>query len=457
MISRNGEDPTAEKSVLRKLKPGPGLSRQEVSLDQKARLRIALSDLAAEHGYDSITVRALIRRANISTSTFYIHYESVEDCLASLVASTIRGVTVDIRQGHKIGGDAITGLRTALCLLMERLAQEPRIAQTVFIESAAAGPRVRESLDGALDELETLLVRTLAAAPRPAAGTTQLAVGLLAGVFGVIRRTTLAARVDELPGLADELTDWMLSVAHEEVVTFFGQRSRLKGGSVGERLPRLGVAPATRESAADALDRAVTTTARLAATEGFAALTSARIRKDAGLSRHEFDQHFASVEDCYLAAVERVAWSASTAAQLYAAEASSWEGWICKVVAATCSFIVADPDLARLVLVGITAPGNRGLIRREQFIGRVAAHVRAGAPVERRPSELAAVASICAIWRIAEREVAARRTSQLSRVAPVFVYIILAARRTPDKSRRKPAEAGFGTKDTLTSSCVSAG
>lgn len=457
MTSRNGEAPAAEKLVLRKLKPGPGLSRQEVSLDQKARLRIALSDLAAERGYDSITVRALIRRASISTSTFYIHYESVEDCLANIVESTIRGVTIDIRQGHKIAGDAITGLRNALGLLMERLAQEPRIARTVFIESAAAGPRVRENLNVVLDELETLLVRTLAVAPRPAAGTTQLAVGLVAGIFGVIRRTTLAGRVDELPGLADEVTDWMLSVAHEEVVTFFGQRLRLKDGSVGERLPRLGVAPATRESVADAFNRAVTTTARLAAADGFAELTSARIRKDAGLSRHEFDQHFASVEDCYLAAVERVAWRASTAAQLYAADASGWEGWICKAMAAICSFIVANPDLARLVLVDITAPGKRGLIRREELIGRVAAHVRAAAPAERRPSELAAVASICAIWRIAEREVAARRTSQLSHVAVVFVYIILAARRPPEKSRRKLAEASLGTNDALTSSCVSTG
>jgi AcrR family transcriptional regulator len=325
MTGRDGEvaqapaAPTVEKPGLRKLKPGPGLSRQAVAKNQKLRLQAALSDLVAESGYDAVTVRALTRRANVSTSTFYKHYESVEGCLVGIIGMTIRSVATEVRQSQELDGDVIAGLRKALRSLMDRLAQEPQRAQTVFIESSAAGPRVRDETDAALGELEALLVHTFAVAPRPAAGTKHLAVGLVAGVVGIIRRTTLAGRVDELPGLAGDLTDWMLSVADEEVVTFLRQRSRSVDGNVGDRLQRLGVGSATRESVTGGVNRAIATAARLAATNGLAGLSSAKIRKDAGLSRSEFDQHFASVDDCFLAAVESVSASAATTAQLYAA------------------------------------------------------------------------------------------------------------------------------------------
>jgi hypothetical protein len=85
-----------------------------------------------------------------------------------------------------------------------------------------------------------------------------------------------------------------------------------------------------------------------------------------------------------------------------------------------------------MVLLDITAPGRPGLLRREELISRCVAHVRAGAPPDKRPSELVVDASISAIWRIAETEVAAGRTAQLPRVAPVFVYMLLASRRPQD-------------------------
>ena len=59
---------SAEKGGLRKLKPGPGLSRQIVAMDQKLRLRLALVALVAEFGFAAVTVRALIRGAKFMQS-----------------------------------------------------------------------------------------------------------------------------------------------------------------------------------------------------------------------------------------------------------------------------------------------------------------------------------------------------------------------------------------------------
>jgi AcrR family transcriptional regulator len=450
MNTRYGEAlaaPNAERVVLRKLKPGPGLSREAVATDQKFRLRIALSTLAADSGYDSVTVRALIRRASVSTSTFYNHYESVEDCLASIVGATIRNCVEEIRSGRDRDGDGLGHLRAAIRHFMERLGEEPELTQAVFVEAFAAGPQVQDEMSAALAEFEAVLAATLEMAPSPAAGTTHLAIGLVAGVVGIVRKTALTGRAGELSGLTDELTEWMLSVAHEEVVAFCVPRPRSEDGIVGGRLPWIGAAPASRESVADASQRAIMTTARLAATTGLTGLTSAKIRKDAGLSRRDFEAHFTGVEDCFLDAIETVSAMAIDAAGLVPSPTESWERWIYRTMTALCSLAAGDQNFARLVLLDITAPGRLGLVRREGLIGRAAAYVRSQAPAERRPSELRASASISAIWRIAEVEVAARRTGALPRLAPVFVYMLLAARR--DRRRTPRAlEVAFGGGET---------
>lgn len=445
--------PSAEKGVLKKLKPGPGLSREAVAMDQKLRLRVALCTLAAESGYDAITVRLLIRRAGVSTSTFYNHYDSVEDCLASIVGLTIRVLVDEVRRGQQMAADPLGGLRTGLRHLMEQVAREPEMAQAVFIEAYAAGPRVRAEIDAGMRSLEALLMEIFRLAPRPVAGTTHLAAGLVAGIVGTVRKTARTGKTEELPGLTDELGDWMLSVAHEEVVTFFQLRSRGSEGEAGGRLRTLDAVQASREAFADAGRRAIMTTARLAAANGLGGLSSAKIRKDAGLSRDEFERHFAGVEHCFLDAIESIGAAAADAAQSSAGRAGSWERWIFRTLTALSSLAAADRDLSRLVLLDVTAPGRPGLLRREDMIDRAVARVREQAPPQSRPPEIGTSASISAIWRIAETEVAAGRASQLPRVAPVFVYMVLATLRTqrqsPPAQTVRPTQAGFAANAAM--------
>jgi AcrR family transcriptional regulator len=425
---------STEKSVLKKLKPGPGLSRDAVAMDQKLRLRIALSAIAAESGYDAITVRSLIRRASVSTSTFYNHYDSVEDCLASVVGVTIQVLVGDIRDGQRVGADPPDGLRTGIRNLMERLAREPEMVRAVFIEAYAAGPRVRAEIQSGWRTFETVLVEIFRLAPRPVAGTTHLAAGLVAGIVGTVRKTARTDKAEELPGLTDELTDWMLSVAHEEVVTFFRVRSRPPDRRVGGRLRVRDAIQASRGSVADASRRAIVTTTRLAAVNGLTGLTDAKIRQDAGLSRGEFERHFGGVEHCFLDAIEAVAVTAADVAESLARPGGSWEHWIYETITNLCSLAAGDRDLSRLVLSDVTVPGCSGLLRRDKLIDEASARVRAQAPPDRRPSEVVTAASIGAVWRIAETEIVAHRTSQLPKIAPVFVYMILSALRSASRS-----------------------
>jgi AcrR family transcriptional regulator len=438
MTSRDGAALAArsvEKGALRKLKPGPGLSRQAVATDQKLRLCIALAALVAELGFAAVTVRALIRRAGVSTSTFYNHYHSVEDCFANIVVMTIGILIGDIEEAGRHGIGLLDGMQTGLRHLMDRLAREPTLAQAVFLESIAAGPRVRDEMAAAVSRLEALLSEAYSLAPRPVAGTTHLAAGIVAGVLGTIRKTVLTGRTGELPALTDEVIEWSFSVAHEEVVAFCIPRSRSANGGGGERIPGIGTVEMSREAIADASRRATMTTARLAAANGLTGLTSAKIRKDAGLSRREFEQHFTGVEDCFLGAVESVATVAGNTADAAAEGSANWGRWIYKAMTTLCSLAAGDRSLSRLVLLDVTASGRLGLVRREQLIDRAAERICRRAPADMCPSELAASASIRAVWRIAETEVGAGRTKQLPRLAPVFAFMILASRPAGDRGQ----------------------
>lgn len=429
--------PCAEKEVLRKLKPGPGLPREAVAFDQKLRLRVALVALVAELGFAAVTVRALIRRAGVSTSTFYNHFDSVDGCLASVVVMTIQILIGDIEEASRHGVALIDGMQSGLRHLMAHLSREPDLAQAVFIESFAAGPQVREEMEASLTTLESLVAEALILAPRPVAGTTHMAAGLVAGIVGTIRKTARTGKADELSSLTDDLNDWMLSVAHEEVVAFSQPSSRSSDEGVGGLFFQMRAQGISPETVSDAGRRAITTTARLAAVNGLAGLSSARIRKDAGLSRREFELHFAGVEDCFLDAIEAVARTAARAAEASATGVEGWERRTFKTLGALCSLAAGDRDLSRLVLLDVTAPGRAGLLRRDTIVERAAARICAQAPPGRRPSGLATNASVDAIWRIAETEVAAGRTKQLSRLAPVFVYMILAPRRAGLRLRPK--------------------
>lgn len=90
-------------------------------------------------------------------------------------------------------------MQSGLRHLMSQLSREPGLAQAVFIESFAAGPRVREEMDASLTTLESLVAEALNLAPRPVAGTTHLAAGLVAGIVGTIRKTARTGKPRSCP------------------------------------------------------------------------------------------------------------------------------------------------------------------------------------------------------------------------------------------------------------------
>jgi hypothetical protein len=93
---------------------------------------------------------------------------------------------------------------------------------------------------------------------------------------------------------------------------------------------------------------------------------------------------------------------------------------------ALCAHIATEPVLARLGFIEVFALGPDGMLCRERAIAGIAESFRASAPAGQRPSELAAEASIGAVWGVIHHHVALGRARQLPSIAGVLSYLALA-------------------------------
>jgi AcrR family transcriptional regulator len=419
--------------IFGKLKPGPGRSREEVLASQRRRLQGALVALVGEHGYSGVTVRGLSRWAGVSTRTFYRHFANAEECFAATYES-LMGCALAHTSASWVAGENWEGnLRAALRALMQDLGDNPTAAKLVLVESFAAGPILLERRRATIREFEQLLADSFSEAPDRIAVSSRVIEGIAAGVMRVTRTRLLAGRGVELPGIVDELADWVLSFRHankitaDQVAPVNGEQSQDRGEHRSNASPLFG----------DARGRILAATAKLAARDGYVALTVPRIRTEAGTSRRSFDAHFADVESCFLEAIEVLATGAIEEAEREArSDASGWMQGVCQASAALCAALARDPVLAQLGFIEVFAPGREGLYCRERLIGRCAERLRKTAPARQRPSELVAEASMAAAWRIVHAEIAAGRGRGLAQMAPLIAYVLLA----PATGARRAAE-----------------
>lgn len=414
--------------LFEQLKPGPGLPAEKVLADQRRRLHGAMIALVDSGGWSSVRVRSLARAAGVSTSTFYKHFVNADDCLASTYDAVIGAVLRRSATAQRRQGEWEDSLRAGVAAVMEELAGDPRAARLALVDIFGGGPGARGRIGPGFAELERLLADSFAAAPRGVTAPRHLVAGMTAGMLRIARTTTLAGRGEELPGLASELGDWMLSLPHPEVLSLLVT----PGGLATARARRepvpfpAEVEPERDPVVADDRLRLLRAALKLVAAEGFTKLTAPRLRTEAGVPRRRFEASFGSVEECFLESVEMVAGDAAGEARTWSISAADWERRTCRFVLALCAQAARNRTLARLSFLGIFAVGRTGLLRRERMVGRTAVELRGTVPAERRPSAVAAEASVAAAWHIAQLDIAAGRARNLPTVAPLLTYVVLA-------------------------------
>lgn len=400
------------------LKPGPGLSAEKVAAHQRLRLHQAMIELVAEHGYNAVSVVKLTNCARVSKRDFYKLFAGKEECFLAtydlIVSHSVRRINVAV-EGEKGWRER---LRLGFLAFADQITNSPEASRLALVEVFTAGAAAVERMQRTNLLFEALVAKNLALADGTPRLPPLVVRGVVAGGSRLARARLLSDHPPQLALDGGELVEWALSFCDDDIV-----RLRGLGAAAAPPLPET----ASVMPLEDERTLILAATARLAIKEGYATLTVPRIRAAAGVSRRSFDTHFEGVADCFLATLETLSdrTLAAAAAPAYRT-AGDWASGVHHTIAGLCWHLARDPAFADLAFLEVFSPSPEPIRWRSDMIAKLAAKLQRGAPPTRQPSELAAEASIGAMWGVIHHFVATGRGAQLPIAVPALSYLALA-------------------------------
>jgi AcrR family transcriptional regulator len=374
------------------LRPGPGRTREEVAADQRDRLRRAVVELVAGYGYQSLTVRALSRRARVSSGAFYKHYRSTDECFLSTYDLICRRVGERATEAGLSGRDPRGRVTLAIERLLGDISTAPDVATFVLRAGPAAGPVFTGTLRRSALHIGRALECCLRTGVEPA-----LPEPLLGGVVGGIARI---GRLQE-PGTSAEQIAAVAEGAAAWVMCVCVRPPAARPSRPSPDPPAVAPALADRWASTPGDDRGMILSAALRlARRGYHHLTVPRICREAGVPRRTFSRHFAGLEDCFSTAVELRLTGLLRAWRRNRTAPHTWKGSFQRAQEMIRSAIGGDIEGGRLLLVDIFSAGTPGIDRRDELISQIAETLRDTAPPGGRPTLLEAEASTAAAWTV---------------------------------------------------------
>lgn len=180
-----------------------GLTREQVTQAQRARMLWAIAEAMAEHGYIATSVADVIARAGVSRETFYQQFSSKQDCFIAAYELAASRVLTDLEREAAADGTPVQRFDRAIAAYLEALASEPAFARLFMLEVYAAGDGVLASRA----EVQRRFVRLVASSFGARARGTRFACEALVSAITALVTARLAARdIDGLRGLRRPLT-----------------------------------------------------------------------------------------------------------------------------------------------------------------------------------------------------------------------------------------------------------
>ncbi|HTT96164.1 MAG TPA: TetR/AcrR family transcriptional regulator [Solirubrobacterales bacterium] len=414
----------------RRLRPGPGVPREEVVANQRERLFGAMVAAVAERGYRATTVADLVELSGVSSRTFYDLFGDLDSCfLATLEAIIAASIAYAVQSsGERPPSSAPSGVRlpaapVAAATWEERaragfdaftqmVASQPAAARLGLVEVHAAGPEARVPLEHAVAGFEWLARQMLEQSPERAGMPAEMVSAHVGAQQEIARARLRTGREAELPRLAGELWDVVASYRPPP------RRLRLTG-----RPPE--PAPETID-AHDHAERAIRALTAVVAEEGYAAATVDEVLRRGQMSASTFYGYFEGKDDAMSAAVD------SGVARLLAAvlpAARRVEGWprgIRAALGAYCNFLAARPALARLLAIEVHAAGPEAVERRDAALAPLRALIDAGREATGAdPPGITAEVIVGGILALTERRLRSGGTEALPGLAPLAAYLAL--------------------------------
>jgi AcrR family transcriptional regulator len=190
-----------------------GLSPEFVARNQRDRLIAALILTLDEVGYQKTTVSMIGRRAAVSKSDFYKHFDSKDDCFLAayeFAVQRVRAAVVDACAA--VAGEGWPArVRAGVVTLLTTLAAEPALAAILLAEGLRAGRGIYDRYQAAVESFVPLLREGAPDPPGGAAVPSATDEAVVGGIASLLSRRATAGETEDLTALIADVLEFALT------------------------------------------------------------------------------------------------------------------------------------------------------------------------------------------------------------------------------------------------------
>jgi AcrR family transcriptional regulator len=410
------ETPWGKADALRdnRLRPGPGVSREQIKRNQRQRLYGAMVALSTSKGYEDTTVADLVELSGVSRTTFYRYFSTKEDCFQATleaILAPMEGVAANSIPGE---GSWEERARIALRAFIDLIVAQPAAARLCLVESYAAGPEAIARVDRAADGFRDLATSVLDQLP----GREQMPAEMTQAMFGGLRKVIHTRLYRQAEGELVELAPQLLELG-------FSCRPPPRPLQLPTSRRAAGYGPELEHhlEPGDRIERATLATV---AAKGYRKTTITDIATAAETSLSTFYAHFDGKADAFESALYSARLRMLAVTLPVSRRARSWPEAIRAQVQAGLSFFESEPHFARVVAVEVYAAGNDALARRDVAIETIQRSIERGYGYAPEASPIAGEAIASCLYSMFSERVQAKGTKNLQRIGPLAIYMTLA-------------------------------
>lgn len=412
--------------VYERLPRGPHhIDREEVSRNQRSRLKRGMAESAAARGYTRTAVKHVLSVAGVSRRSFYELYENKLDCFLEAFDEIAERATARVfATCESIEGDLAEHLLGALGALASEVLEHTDDARLLFIEIGVVGPQGPRRIARVMGSFERRLSERLDCDPPPM---------LLKAACGAIRhsiRTLLSEqRVHELPNLNQRMLGWLLTLndpAADTVHTLMREDAL-------ERVQAAKQRPGRTEFAHDDRERLLLGALQVVREVGLSEMSGIHIADSAGLELDVFLGHFTDHEQCLREALDLTATRLLASMPEPDLKDTDWPVQVCNSIGSLLGELASDELLAWLIANAGYEIGTHGKQHDLELSRKVATKICAAIP-EQLVDDVVIELTAGALWHTIWYMHTVKRGHLLAALDGYIAYLVLAPIIGPEQA-----------------------
>ncbi len=164
----------------------------------RQRLLDAMARCVADKGFTALTIADIVREASVSRRTFYEHFSTKDECLAALYQAASNSALSALRATLDPQRSWQSQLDGALKAYLGRLASNPMLLRTIFVEILGLGKVGLQARRRVNQDIADFLRAVLQAAPEGVVISPEMAMVMVGGINELILQLIEQDRTEDM-------------------------------------------------------------------------------------------------------------------------------------------------------------------------------------------------------------------------------------------------------------------